>query len=77
MSRGKIAVNRYELKSVFLAVCSYPNILSVNICAASYSFLWVVAKCFPNAMSLDADWDGDRLSLGETSKYENANKRKR
>ena len=68
MSRGNIVVKWYKLKSVFSAVYSYPNILSVNICAASYNFLWAVAKCFPNAMSLDADWDGDRFSLGETSK---------
>ena len=50
---------------LMLLSCSYPNILSVNICATNHNFLTRVAKCFPNIRSLDADWDGEKLSLGE------------
>ena len=54
-----------QCMQIILSPSSYPNILSVNICAANHNFLSGVTKCFPNIKSLDADWDGERFNLGE------------
>ena len=48
---------------------SYPNVLSVNICAVNLILLRRITECFPNIKSLDADWDGEKLHLGEPVSY--------
>ena len=48
---------------------SYPNVLSVNICAVNLILLRRITECFPNIKSLDADWDGEKLHLGEPISY--------